>query len=261
MNTYNMVNINAFRCHIREKIRDISNFLEGYDPLIVCIQEIDINSALQVFDGKFQVFCNIEKDANDGVGIVSLVRRDIVVRDMIIGINGRIIGLKIGNAQIWNVYPKSGTAYKNEREKFFREDLTELFTQWKDQSKYIFQIGDHNFTHRIEDSLYNGAQHLQKCLVSHLQLHGMSDDFLRVHGGDMIMYSRVTERSKTRIDYIFSNTNACIYFQYVPLVGFDHRVALAQYELEMEVINEVIPVERYSDGWVINRNPGGAKVS
>ena len=131
--------------------------------------------------------------------------------------------------------------------------MTELFIQWKDCTKYIFQLGDHNCTHRLEDSLYNSSQHLQKGLVSHLQVHGLSDDFLKVHGDDVIMYSRRTEISQTRIDYIFSNTSACNYFQYLPVVGLDHSAALARYEINFEISKEKIPSDRFFQGWVISR--------
>ena len=175
------------------------------------------------------------------------------VKDQIIGNNGRIIGLWIENSQFWNVYPRSGSAFKKERESFFREDLTELYIQWKDCTKYIFQLGDHNCTHRLEDSLYNSPQHLQKGLISHLQVQGLSDDFLKVHGENVIMYSRITATSQTRIDYIFSNTSACTYFQYLHMAGFDHSAALARYDINLEISKELIPSDRFFQGWVISR--------
>ena len=161
------------------KIQEIYKFLREYDPYVVCIQEIAVKTAFKVFNGKFQVYINIEQGSKEGIGIVTLVRLGIWLRDEIVGCNGRIIGLLLDDVQIWNVYPKSGAAFKKDRETVFREELTELYVQWKDYTKYIFQVGDHNCTHRMEDSLFNGAQHLQKGLISHLQVHGMSDDFFK----------------------------------------------------------------------------------
>ena len=109
--------------------------------------------------------------------------------------------MKIKNAQIWNVYPKSGTAFKQARELFFREELCVLMVNWKDHTRYIFQSGDHNCTHRLSDSLNNGNQHLQPGLVKHMQIHGLSDDFVNVHG-DVRMFSRITASSSTRIDFM-----------------------------------------------------------
>ena len=50
------------------------------------------------------------------MGIATLVKKGYKILDSIIGLNGRIIGIRFGNMQIWNVYPKSGTGFKNERE-------------------------------------------------------------------------------------------------------------------------------------------------
>ena len=252
MNQITMINLNASRCGSVSKIREISRFIDAYGASIVCIQEINISSALKVFSDRFQVKINIECGVKDGVGIVTLVKLGLDIKDEIIGINGRIIGVWVGDMQIWNVYPKSGSGFKKERELFFREELSELFMQWKDQTKYIFELGDHNSTHRLQDSLYNGGQHLQSGLVHHLQIYGLSDDFLNVHGKETVMYSRVTEISKTRIDYIFSNSQSCIYFQYLSVNGLDHCASLARYEMTMERDNGFrVPKERYFSGWVM----------
>ena len=82
----------------------------------------------------------------------------------------------------------------------------------------------------------------------------MSDDFLKVHGEMTIVYSRITETSKTRIDYIFSNSNSCIFFQYLPVQSLDHQIALPKYEMDIEIRKESIPAERYFNGWVFPKN-------
>ena len=125
---------------------------------------------------------------------------------------------------------------------------------WKDTTKYIFQSGDHNCTHRLADSLYNGAQHLKAGLIKHMQIHGLSDDFLNIHGNDAVMYSRITNTSKTRIDYILSNSKACSYFQYVDmLAGLDHCAVIARYEIPIMVTQKIIPKYSFFPGWVISR--------
>ena len=68
------------------------------------------------------------------------------------------------------------------------------------------------------------------------------------------MYSRKTDTSSTRIDYVFSNTKACVYFQYLTVEGLDHAVVIARYDIPHEVKKENIPHCRYFDGWVINKN-------
>ena len=115
----------------------------------------------------------------------------------------------------------------------------------------FFKLGDHNCTHRASDSLHNSSQHLQPALVKHMKTHGLSDDFLNVHG-DIIMYLRITNRSSTRIDYILSNSKACYYFQYIDmLVGLDHKAAIGKYDIQMVFSKEYIPKERFFSGWVI----------
>ena len=254
INSFNLLNFNASRCKSLAKIETFSKFLDDYDPLFVCIQEIHVSGALKVFSKKYQVFINLESGSNDGVGIVTLIKNGVNIFDSIIGLNGRIIGVKVQNIQIWNVYPKSGSGFKKEREIFFREQLSELMVQWKDSTKYIFQLGDHNCTHRMEDSLYNGGQHLQAGLIKHMKINGLFDDFLNVHGNDAIMYSRITNTSKTRIDYILSNSKACSYFQYVDmLAGLDHKVVIARYDIPISIVKESIPKDKFFSGWVISR--------
>ena len=200
---FNVINFNAYRCRNVAKVVSFSNFLDQYNPSLVGIQEIYIETALKVFSSKYQVLVNLELGTKDGIGIVTLVKHGLKISDSIIGKNGRIIGVKVSNIQVWNIYPKSGSGFKQERERFFREELCNLMCIWKDSTKYVMQMGDHNCTHRLEDSLYNSSQHLQAGLVKHIQVNGLSDDFINVHGKDTIMYSRVTNTSKTRIDYMF----------------------------------------------------------
>ena len=164
----NIFNFNASRCSSIVKIRQFYDFFEPYDPSLVSIQEINISSALKVFSDKYQVLVNMEQKSMDGIGIATLVKKDIKISDVIIGKNGRIIGVKVNNSQFWNIYPKSGSAHKKERELFFRETLCNLFMNWKDSSEFIFQSGDHNCTHREEDSLNNRQQHMQPGLIKHM---------------------------------------------------------------------------------------------
>ena len=118
--SFNIFNFNASRCSNLGRIQQLYDYFEEYDPMIVCIQEINVASALRIFSDKYQVYVNFEQGVKDGIGIVSLIKYGIKVQDEIIGANGRIIGLRIANLQIWNVYPKSGSTYKKEREVFFR---------------------------------------------------------------------------------------------------------------------------------------------
>ena len=250
---FNVFNFNAYRTSNLIKMEEFQRFIVSYNPSFVFIQEINVSNAIKVFSRSYQVFINLESNSKDGIGIVSLVKKGIYVSDCIIGKNGRILGLKIWNYQFWNVYPRSGTGFKNERELFFRETLCNLMMNWKDQSKYIFQLGDHNCIHRELDSLNNSKQHFQPSLVKHMQIHGLSDDFLNVHGDATVMFSRITNISKTRIDYILSNTKACSYFQYLQMTGLDHRAIFARYDIPLIFSKEKIPADKFFPGWVIPR--------
>ena len=119
----NIFNFNASRCSNLGRLQQFSDFFEQYSPSFVCIQEINIASALRIYSSNYQVYVNMEQDSKDGIGIVTLVKNGILIQDAIIGKNGRIIGLRTQNMQIWNVYPKSGSAFRKEREEFFRETL------------------------------------------------------------------------------------------------------------------------------------------
>ena len=52
-----------------------------------------------------------------------MINNKINIGDIIIGKSGRIIGVKINDVQIWNVYPISGTGQKKDRDIFFKETL------------------------------------------------------------------------------------------------------------------------------------------
>ena len=80
----NLFNFNAYRCSNLIRIEQFRNFFDDYIPSFVCIQEINVASALKVFSTKYQVFINLEPGSNDGIGIVTLVLKGIEVSDVII---------------------------------------------------------------------------------------------------------------------------------------------------------------------------------
>ena len=102
---------------------------------------------------------------------------------------------------------------------------------WKDQTRYIIQVGDHNCTHRDIDSLNNPGQHKQPGLIAEMKIMGLKDAFIQVHGEKKIEFSRKTKNSGTRIDLIMSNIKECMSFEYVDMkMGFDHSMAKATYK-------------------------------
>ena len=246
-----VITINAHRIGRREKILEFFEAIKPSEPNVIFIQEIAINMALKIFSPHFQIFVNLETPSNDGVGIVTLVDKRIKVIDHKIGEEGRTIGIKTREMQFWNVYPKSGTNNKNWREKYFREELSNHMIVWKDQTRYVIQGGDHNCTIRECDSENNQVQHYQKALVNHFRIHGMKDEYIRLHGNENpISFSRITRNSKTRIDLIASNCDQCLEFRYDDIgQGFDHKMGVARYDLDILNERNYIPFKKRYSSW------------
>ena len=255
---FKILSLNASRIQNLDRIRDLLAYILILNPKVCYIQEISISGAIRIFSSHFQVYVNMEDRAyaTDGVGIVTIIKHDIKVLDSIIGAEGRILGIKILNVQLWHVYPISGSGFKKDREIFFRETLNNYMMVWKDSTKYILQGGDHNCTHRLVDSLNNQASKFQDGLVKHLSVHGLRDDFLSVHGENEVVYSRITPRSKTRIDYIFSNfSDKCVEFQYLDTqLNFDHKASFAKYDISFNQQKEFFPKNRFFKSWVLPKN-------
>ena len=252
MDNFILININASRISNIQRVTDLLNLILVYNASVICIQEINVFSALKVFQKYFQVVVNYDLQSNSNIGIVTLISNNILLSDQILSLDGRILGVKSKNFQIWNVYPISGGENRKNRETFFREGLTNLMMNWKDSTKYLFQSGDHNCTYRLKDSLHNPEQHLQQGLISHLKVHGLKDGFCQIHGENVIAYSRETKRSATRIDYIFSNSDKCTYFEYIDtFLGFDHKMVLGKYDIDFEVKKEFIPKNKFFRAWII----------
>ena len=89
-----ILNINASRIGKKEKLNDVLAMINLYNPLIVCIQEINIQTAMRYFQGHFQVIVNKEDKQNDNIGIATLVNKKYNIEQNIIASNGRIIGTK-----------------------------------------------------------------------------------------------------------------------------------------------------------------------
>ena len=124
---------------------------------------------------------------------------------------------------------------------------------WKDEGKYIFQVGDHNCTHREEDSINNPKQHKQAGLIHQMKIMGLKDSFVQYFGETERQYSRVTNISATRIDLILSNTKSCKEFKYIdPRLNFDHKMAWAEFEIHIESSTEYIPKSMKVRNWVIS---------
>ena len=250
-----ILNFNAYRAADEKRVKHFMDLIQIYKPLICTIQEIHIGTASRVFGKEFNVIINIEQTANDHIGVCTLVHKSIKINDYVIGINGRIIGISIGSVKIFNVYPKSGAQSKKQRDLFFNEDLPNLIQFWKKgQNETMIFAGDFNCIHRREDSLNNPDMHIQKALIKFMKVFKLADDFITLKGQVTGVFSRITNRSRTRIDTILSNMSGkCKNFDYVDFPHLDHKVIFAEYETHMSYRKNEIPKGRFLKNWVISR--------
>ena len=251
-----ILNFNAYRAANEDRMKQFRDLIKLYDPSICTIQEIHIGAASRIFGRDFQVLVNIEQHAKDQIGICVLVNKSLRLKDYVLGANGRIIGIWVGALKVFNVYPKSGAQNRNQRDVFFNEDLPSLIQFWnQDRQCKTFFAGDFNCIHRREDSLNNPDAHLQPALIKFMKVYKLTDDFLTLKGSVSGVFSRVTNRSATRIDTILSNASKdCTRFEYFDFPLLDHRVVFAEYASWVDTVKMDIPRERFFAGWVISRD-------
>ena len=252
---FKILSLNCRRFERLDKLLNIKVFCDLNLPDFICFQEIFISNFIKVFNQQYQIYVNFEK--NQQIGVAVAIKKDIEIIDFAMCNQGRIIGIKLSNTQVWNVYAPSGSGNKKARETLFRESLPNLMSIWKDATSNIIQAGDHNCTQRYADSENIAWQkhHVQPGLLSRMECFGLRDELLNIRGKDVQdVYSRVTNVSKTRIDFIMSNTNLCREFEYLDtnFLGLDHKASLATYDIKLgKEIKMRIPKHLYFSGWVI----------
>ena len=252
---FKILSLNCRRFERLDKLLNIKVFCDLNLPDFICFQEIFISNFIKVFNQQYQIYVNFEK--NQQIGVAVAIKKDIEIIDFAMCNQGRIIGIKLSNTQVWNVYAPSGSGNKKARETLFRESLPNLMSIWKDATSNIIQAGDHNCTQRYADSENIAWQkhHVQPGLLSQMECFGLRDELLNIRGKDVQgVYSRVTNVSKTRIDFIMSNTNLCREFEYLDtnFLGLDHKASLATYDIKLgKEIKMRIPKHLYFSGWVI----------
>ena len=136
MGTFNIISLNFSRFKNLGKINEIKNSLEKYNYDILCCQEIDIDSALVCFGNTFQTIVNWDLNTQHKIGTAIIIKKGININDYIVGCDGRMIGIKVENIQIWNLYPPSGSEFRKERENIFTEKIT---SHMHSGSKWSFQ--------------------------------------------------------------------------------------------------------------------------
>ena len=247
-----LFNFNAYRATSFDRIKFLRSIFERYDADIVSIQEIHVKNSLIAFRDSYHVLINIEKDSRDGIGIVTLIRKNVTLKDVIVSDNGRIIGVTSGDIQHWNIYPKSGTNNRNLREVFFNEELTNLMTLWRYRTRFTFVSGDFNCTHRLCDSRNNSKSHLQPGLCQFMKNFSLDDDFVGLNLNNV--YSRETLNSATRIDLILSNSKKlCNKIEYLKIPTLDHKPVLGYYDIDFNFKRNKIPSDRFYSKFIFPR--------
>ena len=249
----NFLNFNAYRSVEIKRLTQFLEIIKSFKSSIITIQEIHVGNALKVFQHDYRVIVNVEQNSRDLIGICTLIKKDLQVKDILLGGNGRIIGVLFNSVKVFNLYPKSGTQNRNLREVFFRQELPHLLKFWDNFKVDSIFCGDFNCIYRKQDSVNNPDAHFQPGLVKFMKSYDLSDDFISVHGEVTDVYSRVTSRSKTRIDLILSNTNRCLSCEYVSFPFLDHKMIRSEYAIPLSSKVNSVPKERYLNGWVIGR--------
>ena len=96
-----ILSLNCRRFERHEKLLNIKIFCDLSFPDLVCLQEVFIPNVIKVFDQHYQVYVNFEK--NQHIGIAVAIRKEIEIMDFVMCDQGRIIGIKLSNTQVWNV--------------------------------------------------------------------------------------------------------------------------------------------------------------
>ena len=102
---------NAHRIVSKNRVTELLGLIRDKNPSVAYIQEIGIKMAIQILGPHYQIFINLDEETMglDGVGIATIVKKEIPVIDIFLGEEGRTIGVKTREGQFWNIYPKSGT--------------------------------------------------------------------------------------------------------------------------------------------------------
>ena len=84
-----LFNFNAYRATSVDRLMELRIMFEKFDPDIISIQEIHIRNSLICFSDQYHVIVNIDKSSKDGIGIITLVKKKVILKDVIISDNGR----------------------------------------------------------------------------------------------------------------------------------------------------------------------------
>ena len=104
---FRIISLNCRRFERYDKVLNIKNFCELYTPDVICFQEVFVPNCLAAFSENYEVYINVERDQRIGIAIA--IRKGIKIMDFAMCNHGRIMGIKLSNTQVWNIYAASGS--------------------------------------------------------------------------------------------------------------------------------------------------------
>ena len=111
-----ILSLNCRRFERYDKLINIKNYCDLYSPDLICFQEVFVPNYLSIFSEDYEVFANVE--TNQKIGTALAIRKGIKIMDFAMCNLGRIIGIKLSNIQVWNVYAASGSGNKKSENPF-----------------------------------------------------------------------------------------------------------------------------------------------
>ena len=75
-----LFNFNAYRATSVDRLMELRIMFEKFDPDIISIQEIHIRNSLICFSDQYHVIVNIDKSSKDGIGIITLVKKKVILK-------------------------------------------------------------------------------------------------------------------------------------------------------------------------------------
>ena len=90
-----IISANVHRISSNARGLELLDMIRKFDPTVVYFQEIGIGMALEVFKPYYHVYVNLDEECMgpERIGIATIVKRGMDILDVILGEEGRTIGI------------------------------------------------------------------------------------------------------------------------------------------------------------------------
>ena len=217
-------NINGIRAIFKKGIDD---FLNQYNPDILCFQEIKANEEQikdnipEILKDYYVYFNSADKKGYSGVATYSKIKPNKVeygLRKNIIDSEGRVLKTTFDKYILYNIYFPNGkrdTQRLNYKIQFYK-DLIQVLKDHNKNNDNIIILGDYNTAHKEidlarpkENSKISGFLDIERELIDEITKIGYSDT-LRMFNNNKDLYTWWDPITKARdrnvgwrIDYVF----------------------------------------------------------